>query len=76
MRKNEVGRDICAPYWKERIWRFKWDRWDRIDFERFFMSHLGLEVGHAAKWDSGQTTRGTRRRRWSKLDRWLSGREL
>lgn len=54
MRKNEVGGDTCAPYGKERSWRSKWDRWDRIDFKWFFPSHLGLEVGHAAKWDSGK----------------------
>ena len=40
--------------------RPKWDRWDGIDFERLFLSYLGLEVGRAAKWDSGQTKRGTR----------------
>ena len=60
MRKNEVDRDICAPYGKERSLRPKWDRWDGIDFERLFLSYLGLEVGRAAKWDSGQTKRGTR----------------
>ena len=60
MRKNEVGGDTCAPYRKERSWRSKWDRWDRIDLKWFFLSHLGLEVGQAAKWDSGKTKKGTR----------------
>ena len=60
MRKNEIEGDTCALYKKESSWRSKWARWDRIDLKWFFLSHLGLEVGHAAKWDRVGTKKGTR----------------